>query len=70
MFNLTVSVEILVYQRVVILEIIYPNPRDWWGLLDYLMGLAQINNLIILITLWLEINNTGMIIDLTLTQLI
>jgi hypothetical protein len=69
-FNLTVSVETLIYQRVVILEIIYPNPRDWWGLLDYLMSLAQINNLIILITLWLEINNTGMIIDLTLTQLI
>jgi hypothetical protein len=48
--------------------------HDWYGIdlimLDYLMGLAQINNLIILITLWLEINNTGMIIDLTLTQFI
>jgi hypothetical protein len=41
MLNLTVSVETLVYQRVVILEIIYPNLRDWWGLLDYLMGLVQ-----------------------------
>jgi hypothetical protein len=62
MFNLTISIETTVYKRVVVLEIIYPNLRDWWGLLDYLMGLVQIKwfNSPNVSMVW---NNTGLMVE-------
>jgi hypothetical protein len=47
----------------VTLEIIYPNLRDWWDCWIIEWDWSKLNDLIILIYLWFEINNTGLMVE-------
>ena len=75
MFNLTVSIETLVYKKMWFWDYFVTNPRVWWGLFDILWALARIifnksNKTLWYVTLSVVWFNTIRDFDWTLTQLI